>query len=231
MIDRVEAGHVREERLGGADVRGRLLAADVLLAGLQRHAVRPVAVNVHRHADDPARRLAHVRVERREERRVRAAVSQRDAEPLRAAQRRRRRRFRPAARAASRLRRSVPTATSTPALFARAMTSPQIEDTAPFRPASAAVRRTRARREHGGAWDRRSRDRCRAARRARAGPRSSAESRNRRRRTACARARSAPLAWTRWQHRHRLGGGGGLVQQRAVGDLHPRQVARPSSGS
>ncbi len=85
VVNRVEARDIRQQRLRRADVRGRLFAADVLLARLQRHAIRRIALRVHRHADDPARRLAHVLLERREERRMRAAVTERHAEPLRVA--------------------------------------------------------------------------------------------------------------------------------------------------
>ena len=85
VIDGVEAGDVGQQRLRRADVRRRLLAADVLLARLERHAIRRVAVRVHRHADDAARRLPHVLLARREERRVRTAVAQRHAEALRVA--------------------------------------------------------------------------------------------------------------------------------------------------
>ncbi len=86
VVDGIEAGDVREERLRRADVRRGLLAADVLLARLQRHAVRAVAVRVHRHADDPAGRLPHVLVERGEKRRVGTAVSHGHPEPLRVPQ-------------------------------------------------------------------------------------------------------------------------------------------------
>ncbi len=34
VIDRVHAGHDREQHLRGADIRGRFFAADMLLAGL-----------------------------------------------------------------------------------------------------------------------------------------------------------------------------------------------------
>ncbi len=39
VVDGVHARHHRQQHLRGADVAGRLLAADVLLAGLDRHAV------------------------------------------------------------------------------------------------------------------------------------------------------------------------------------------------
>ena len=44
----------RVERLSGADVRGGFLAADVLLAGLQREHEATPAVDVHGFAGDPA---------------------------------------------------------------------------------------------------------------------------------------------------------------------------------
>ena len=46
--DRVHRGDVGEQRLRGADVRGRLLAADVLLARLQRHAIGAMPARVDR---------------------------------------------------------------------------------------------------------------------------------------------------------------------------------------
>ncbi len=55
MVDGVEGRHVGEQRLGGADVAGGLVAADVLLARLQRHAVGDVAGGVVAGADDAAR--------------------------------------------------------------------------------------------------------------------------------------------------------------------------------
>jgi hypothetical protein len=85
--DRVEGRHVRQQRLRGADVAGRLVAADVLLARLQRHAQRRPAGGVLRHADDAARHRAHERFARGHEGRVRAAGAQRHAEALRAADR------------------------------------------------------------------------------------------------------------------------------------------------
>jgi hypothetical protein len=85
VIDGVHARHDREQRLRGADVARRLLAADVLLARLQRHAERGLAVRVDADADDAARQLAHELVLAGEERRVRAAVAERHAEALRAA--------------------------------------------------------------------------------------------------------------------------------------------------
>ncbi len=57
----------RVQRLRGADVRGRLLAADVLLARLQREHEAATAVDVDGLPGDPARHPAHVLGARREE--------------------------------------------------------------------------------------------------------------------------------------------------------------------
>ena len=66
----------REQRLVRRDVRGRLLAADVLLAGLQRQDIAAFARGVGRLADDPARQPARCsRPRRGEEAVVRAAVA------------------------------------------------------------------------------------------------------------------------------------------------------------
>ncbi len=87
VVDGVEPGDVGQEHLGRADVARRLLAADVLLARLQRHPQRRVAVPVLADADDPAGDLARERVGGGEERRVGAAEAHRHAEPLAGAQR------------------------------------------------------------------------------------------------------------------------------------------------
>src|SRR6185503_6498594 len=57
----------RVERLRGADVRGRLLAADVLLARLQGQHEAALAVDVDGLPRDPARQLAQVLLRGREE--------------------------------------------------------------------------------------------------------------------------------------------------------------------
>ena len=64
----------REQRLVRRHVRGRLLAADVLLARLQRQHVAAVAVQIGRLADDPARQPPRVLGLRGEEAVVRAGV-------------------------------------------------------------------------------------------------------------------------------------------------------------
>ena len=52
VVDGVHGCHDGQQHLGGADVRGGLLAADVLLAGLQRQSVRGCARGIHRHTDE-----------------------------------------------------------------------------------------------------------------------------------------------------------------------------------
>ena len=82
VVDGVGAGHDGQQHLGGADVAGRLLAADVLLAGLQRQPVGDVAVGVDRDADQAAGQLAGQALAHRQVAGVRAAVAHRDAEAL-----------------------------------------------------------------------------------------------------------------------------------------------------
>ena len=54
VVDGVHRGDHGQQHLGGADVGGRLVAADVLLAGLQREAVRRAALGVDRDPDQAA---------------------------------------------------------------------------------------------------------------------------------------------------------------------------------
>ena len=82
VVHAVHAGHHRQQHLRGADVAGRLLAADVLLAGLQGQAVGGVALGVDRDADQAAGHRALERVAAGHERRVRAAEAERHAEAL-----------------------------------------------------------------------------------------------------------------------------------------------------
>src|SRR6266540_6642715 len=82
VIHRVHRGNHGEEYLRGADVARRLLAPDVLLAGLQGHAQRRAPGAVLRNTDDAAREMALELVARREESGMRAAVAQRYAEAL-----------------------------------------------------------------------------------------------------------------------------------------------------
>ena len=64
----------REERLVRGDVRGRLLAADVLLAGLQGQDIGAPALDVGRLTDDPAGHAPHILRARGHEPVVRPAV-------------------------------------------------------------------------------------------------------------------------------------------------------------
>ncbi len=79
QVDRRRQG---AERLVGADVAGRLLAADVLLARPQRHHERPSAIEVGRLADQPAGDLSDQRLGRGQDAEVGAAVLRGDAEGL-----------------------------------------------------------------------------------------------------------------------------------------------------
>ena len=85
VVDGVHRGHHGEQHLRRADVRRGLLAADVLLAGLQREAQRRIAVGVDRDADEAARQRALETGADAHVGRVRAAEADRDAEPLRRA--------------------------------------------------------------------------------------------------------------------------------------------------
>src|SRR5437867_2754799 len=64
-----------EQRLVRGDIRGRLLAPDVLFSGLQGEDIAALARGVYRLADDPAGQLADVLPARREKPVVRAAVA------------------------------------------------------------------------------------------------------------------------------------------------------------
>ena len=83
MIDGVHARDDCEQNLRSADVARRLLAADVLLARLERHAQRRLSIGVARDADDASRDMALELVARREESSVRSAISERNSEALR----------------------------------------------------------------------------------------------------------------------------------------------------
>ena len=78
----VETGDVGEQHLGRTDVRRGLLAADVLLAGLQREPQGRPAGGVGTHADDASGHRPGGRLARGDERGVRAAEAHRNAEAL-----------------------------------------------------------------------------------------------------------------------------------------------------
>jgi len=82
VVDAVEAHHRGHQRRGGADVRRGALALDVLFAHLERHAQRPVAQTVHRDADDAARHVALEGFARGHVARARTAQPHRGAQTL-----------------------------------------------------------------------------------------------------------------------------------------------------
>ncbi|KAB5587884.1 metal-dependent RNase [Ceratobasidium theobromae] len=82
VVNGVEGGDDGEERLRGADVGGGLLAADVLLAGLEGEAVGLVALGVVGDADDSPGDLPLELFRHRHEAGVGAAEEQGDAEAL-----------------------------------------------------------------------------------------------------------------------------------------------------
>jgi len=85
VVHRVKPRDHRQQHLRGADVAGRLIAADVLLAGLQRHPQRRLAPRVAREADDAPGHTPRVFLVRGQEARVRTAVAHRHTETLGAA--------------------------------------------------------------------------------------------------------------------------------------------------
>ena len=87
VVDRVHRGHDGQQHLRGADVARRLVAADVLLAGLQRQPEGRPALGVLRDAHDPPRQVPLVLLLRGEEGGVRPAVAHRHAEALGRAER------------------------------------------------------------------------------------------------------------------------------------------------
>ncbi len=82
VIDRIHRRDHGEQHLRGADVGGRLLAADVLLAGLQCEAVGRHPARVDGEADDAAGQRALQRIAHRHIGRVRAAIAHGNAEAL-----------------------------------------------------------------------------------------------------------------------------------------------------
>ncbi len=85
VVDGIHAGDHRRQHLRRADVGGGLLAADVLLARLQREAVGRLAVHVHAHAHEAAGQRALEVVAAGHEGGMRAARAHRHAEALGAA--------------------------------------------------------------------------------------------------------------------------------------------------
>ena len=85
VVHGIHACHHRQQHLRRAHIAGRLLAPDVLLARLQRHAQRRLALGVSRHTDDATGQQAFELIARGKKRGVGTAVAHRHAEPLRVA--------------------------------------------------------------------------------------------------------------------------------------------------
>ena len=82
QLSQVDGGSQGEQALVGADVAGRLFAADMLLASLQREHEAAFAAAVDRLADDPARHAADELLAAGHDAQVGAAVGQGRAERL-----------------------------------------------------------------------------------------------------------------------------------------------------
>ena len=80
--DRVETRHHSQQSLSCTDVRRRLFAADVLFARLQRQTVGTVAVRVDGHTNNPARHRALIGIAAGHIGRVRATKAHGHAKPL-----------------------------------------------------------------------------------------------------------------------------------------------------
>ncbi len=85
MVNGIHRGHHRQENLRGADVTRRLVAPNVLLAGLEREAVAGSAGRILRDAHQSSGHVPFVCIAGREIGRVRSARTKRNAEALRAA--------------------------------------------------------------------------------------------------------------------------------------------------
>ena len=219
VIDRVHRGDHGEQHLRGADVGGRLLAADVLLAGLQRQAIgrlrranRPTGRRCGRAASASAHRAPPYRPRAGRH----SPSARRSAAPSRS---RCRRRVRRARRAASAPARSAATIASAPLACSAAI----------------AGRRSRTAPERAGILQQRAEHRRHLSRSAAGSPTISFQPSGsaRVRSTAsvcgctsrvdeegfCLRLRGA------LGQRHGFGRGGRLVEQRGVGDVEPGEVA------
>ncbi|CAI6084484.1 unnamed protein product [Clonostachys chloroleuca] len=86
VVDGIEGAHVGQQSLGGADVAGGLLTANVLLASLQSEAQGRVAQSILGNTDDTSRNLALVLLGAGEESSVGASISQRNTKSLGAAE-------------------------------------------------------------------------------------------------------------------------------------------------
>ena len=85
VVDRVHRGHNSRQHLRGADVACRLLAADVLLTGLERQAIGGAARRVHAHSHEPPRQRPLELVAAGKKGGMRPATARRHPESLRGA--------------------------------------------------------------------------------------------------------------------------------------------------
>src|SRR6187402_1153239 len=82
MVYGIHAGHYGQQRLRSTNIRSGLVALNVLLAGLQRHAQGLVAFRIYRYADDPSRDQALVIFAAGKESGMRTAITQGHAKAL-----------------------------------------------------------------------------------------------------------------------------------------------------
>ncbi len=87
MIHGIHRGNNGQQHLGGTDITGCFLAADMLLAGLQRQAIRWVALTVLGYTYDPTRHHPRIGLLRGKEGRVRPTKAQRYPKALTTAHR------------------------------------------------------------------------------------------------------------------------------------------------
>mmetsp|Transcript_2883 Transcript_2883/g.7059 ORF Transcript_2883/g.7059 Transcript_2883/m.7059 type:complete len:500 (+) Transcript_2883:901-2400(+) len=86
VVDGIHGCRVRQQGLGGANVRGCLLALDVLLTRLQSKTQSAVAETVACHADDAARQKTAEGGDHCKKSSMRPTISERHAKPLRVAE-------------------------------------------------------------------------------------------------------------------------------------------------
>ena len=202
VVDGVHRGHHRQQHLRGADVRGRLLAPDVLLAGLQRQPVGRLAARVDRDADEAPGHGALERVAHGHVGGVRAAVAHRHAEALGRADRDVGAQLARRRRAASSASRSAAMIAIAPAALQRGDHRARSRAAGRRCPDTGGSRRTPSAASRSRSGSPTTSSRCPAARRACASRRWSAGGSRRRRRSAVAFDFADAL-----RQRHRLGGG------------------------
>ena len=218
VIDRIHRRHHRQQHLRGADVRGRLLAADVLLAGLQREAIGRVP-RANRSTARRCGRAAIASAHRAPPYRPRAArhspSARQNAAPSRSRYRRRVRPARPAASApAGRRRRwpAPPLARSAAIAGRRSRTAPEEPGYCSSAPQTSAPSRS-----------------ARGSPTIRLQPSGAARVRSTASVCGCTSRSTKNVFDFAWRHafrqRHRFRRGGGFIEQRGVGDVEPGEIA------